>query len=364
MAVYFMPRDRNNFWWGGGRGGGGVLDLIGQALIQPMLQRDALARQYNYDNRLAQQKHDLDLAMKNAEWDRRDYEARRFIEGYNRDPRRSAGGGEMLAFLPGLGYKGNVSDVAQWALPQMATIDQGNQKTVAPIYSGGFIGNGETYDMGLSPKEAADVAIAKRGADLAERKFADESARNWYIARQTARGGGKAPDPFAGIKSAADLYEALSKFNQGGDGGIPGVSSMGGNGAQTPDKLAGTYDLAQYFLRGAIAQALGQAPQGASSFEDVLSANGGLFGGPTLGYYNGGVQPDTDMEDTATIVPGRTPGGEDPEYLGKLGLNPRGWAALAEPAPQISDEAVRRYSQKWGISEEDARNELSQFVSM
>ena len=34
MAVYFMPRDRNNFWWGGGRGGG-VLDLIGQALIQP-----------------------------------------------------------------------------------------------------------------------------------------------------------------------------------------------------------------------------------------------------------------------------------------------------------------------------------------
>ena len=159
MAVYFMPRDRNNFWWGGGRGGG-VLDLIGQALIQPMLQRDALARQYNYDNRLAQQKHDLDLAMKNAEWDRRDYEARRFIEGYNRDPRRSAGGGEMLAFLPGLGYKGNVSDVAQWALPQMATIDQGNQKTVAPIYSGGFIGNGETYDMGLSPKEAADVAIA------------------------------------------------------------------------------------------------------------------------------------------------------------------------------------------------------------
>lgn len=357
MAVYFMPRDRNNFWWGGG-----VLDLIGQALIQPMLQRDALARQYNYDNRLAQQKHDLDLAMKNAEWGRRDYEANRFIEGYNRDPRRSAGGGEMLAFLPGLGYKGNVSDVAQWALPQMATIDQGNQKTVAPIYSGGFIGNGETYDMGLSPKEAADVAIAKRGADLAERKFADESARNWYIARQTARGGGKAPDLFAGIKSAADLYEALSKFDQGGNGGMPGIPTLGGEGATSPVDVAGALDLAQRFLTGEIERVQGRVPQNTPSFEDVLRANGGLSGGSILGYYNTGALPDVDMDDTATITPQQQPtpttqigGGWVDNQL--IGLNPRGYGDERLDA-QRRAAMVRQHAQNRGISDEEALREL------
>lgn len=366
MAVYFMPRDRNNFWWGGGRGGGGVLDLIGQALIQPMLQRDALARQYKYDTRLADQKHNLDLQLEQARWGRQDDLIDRHDLYVRENPNAIPGTGGATATFLALGGKGDLAQYQPYLLPQSQSIDLGGQVHTRGWNPNGTVVEGATYGKTLSPYEEGQLAVARQEAATKDWAARQQAAINRYIATHNTRGGGgKAPDRFAGINSAANLYEAIGKLRQSvGNGGIEGLTALNGGGAQQPDRLAGTYDLAQYFLRGAIAQALGQAPQGASSFEDVLSANGGLFGGPTLGYYNGGVQPDTDMEDTATIVPGRTPGGEDPEYLGKLGLNPRGWAALAEPAPQISDEAVRRYSQKWGISEEDARNELSQFVSM
>lgn len=385
MAVYVIPRNRNNIWWGGGRGGGGgILDLLSQALIQPMLQRDALARQYKYDERLANQKHNLDLQMKNAEWDRRDYEANRFIEAYNRDPRRAVGGGEMLAFLPGLGYNGNVSDVAAWALPQMMTIDQGNQKTVAPVYSGGFIGNGETYDMGLSPQEAGTLALAQRKAAFDEQMARDKNAREWYVARNTVRGGGKAADPYAGINAAANLFEAISKFNpgSGGSGGagslnIPGMEGLGAGAQQPPIDMSETLSLANRLVTEELNHRYGPAPGNGLTFDDMLALNGGVFGGtPMLSDFNNGLPPEAGMEDTATITPQPTTpqqqGAGAPSFRERLRDWRTGDAPVAVPGtpqasakkPFVSAAAVANYAKQFGISEEAARDELTRFNSM
>ena len=381
MAVYDLrDRQNNNIWWGGGRGG--ILDLLGQYLLQPMIMREMAAKQYDYDTRLANQKHNLDLQMKNAEWDRRDYEANRFIEAYNRDPRRAVGGGEMLAFLPGLGYNGNASDVAAWALPQMMTIDQGDQKTVAPVYSGGFIGNGETYDMGLSPQEAGTLALAQRKAAFDEQMARDKNAREWYVARNTVRGGGKAADPYAGINAAANLFESISKFNPGGSGGagslnIPGMEGLGGGTQQPPIDMSETLSLANRLVTEELNHRYGPAPGNGLTFEDMLALNGGAFGGsPMLSDFNNGLPPEAGMEDTATITSQTAAAQQQsagaPSFRERLRDWRTGDAPVAVPGtpqasakkPFVSAAAVANYAKQFGISEEAARDELTRFNSM
>lgn len=353
MAVYVIPRNRNNIWWGGGRGGGsGILDLLGQALIQPMLQRDAAARQYKYDERLANQKHNLDLQMKNAEWDRRDYEANRFIEAYNRDPRRAVGGGEMLAFLPGLGYNGNVSDVAAWALPQMMTIDQGNQKTVAPVYSGGFIGNGETYDMGLSPQEAGTLALAQRKAAFDEQMARDKNAREWYVARNTVRGGGKAADPYAGLNAWGNFAKALGLGNGSGEGGLP-TFSIGADGnpiiSGSPDTAAGPAEGIWPLVWNGVGQEFARL-YGFNPFPSEAQPQ---------------VAPNPEMDsDVGMITPQATNdrGVNDMRYNMQLGMNPRGWNRMpvSPGMTQPGAAMVRQHALNRGISDEDALRELTQ----
>lgn len=352
MAVYVIPRNRNNIWWGGGRGGGsGILDLLGQALIQPMLQRDAAARQYKYDERLANQKHNLDLQMKNAEWDRRDYEANRFIEAYNRDPRRAVGGGEMLAFLPGLGYNGNVSDVAAWALPQMMTIDQGSQKTVAPVYSGGFIGNGETYDMGLSPQEAGTLALAQRKAAFDEQMARDKNAREWYVARNTVRGGGKAADPYAGLNAWGKFIESLGIDGGSGGSGLPGLT-VGADGnpviAGAPEANGNLSGILPLVWRGV-----------GEEYARLYGVN------PFPSETQPSATPNPEMDsDVGMITPQPTNdrGVNDMRYNMRLGMNPRGWNRMpvSPGMTQPSAAMVRQHALNRGISDEDALRELTQ----
>ena len=350
MAVYDLrDRQNNNIWWGGGRGG--ILDLLGQYLLQPMIMREMAAKQYDYDTRLVNQKHELDLQMKNAEWNRRNYEASRFIEAYNRDPRRAVGGGEMLAFLPGLGYNGNVSDVAAWALPQMMTIDQGDQKTVAPVYSGGFIGNGESYDVGLSPQEAGALTLAQRKADFDEQMAREKNAREWYVARNAARGNGAAADPYAGLNAWGNFVKALGAGNGSGNGGLPtfGISADG-------------------------APAITGAPEtngNASGILPLVWQGGGqefarLYG---VNPFPAGAQPpeasnpemDSDVG-TVTPRPVNDGTGGEPNYIMRLGMNPRGWNTMsASPgAVQPSAAMVRQHALNRGISYEEALRELTQ----
>lgn len=388
MAVYVIPRDRNNIWRGGGRGGG-ILDLLGQALFQPMLQRDALARQYKYDERLANQKHDLDLAVKQADWDRRDYEANRVIEAYNRDPRRAVGGGEMLAFLPGLGYNGNVSDVAQWALPQMITVDQGDQKTVAPVYSGGFIGNGETYDVGLSPQEAGTLALSTRAAELEEWKARQAVALEREKAR---RGAGPALVPLQGYANDAGnpllynqytgqtvpLYGAKpiqqqpnmaqtaltaseivkNIFPPGGADGNFGVQT-GGEGAAGGDRVS-------VFREMLNALGGGRAPApvfpGYGCEFDAPDAFGRALSNMNAGG-GGGVIP--------RLAAAPQQGASAPSFREQLHNRRHGDAPVAVPGtpqasaqkPFISAAAVSQYAKKFGMSEEQAREELTRFNS-
>lgn len=153
MAVYFAPRNSNRITIND------ILGMVGGRFLDSMMARDEAARQYKYRSRLdaeadARKADAVKLANEEAERQRL-----AFIDHYEKDPRRALGGGGMLAYAPGIGYKGNVSDIAAWGLPQMLTVDQGDKKTVAPLWSGGEIGDGKSYDVGLSPKDAGDLDV-------------------------------------------------------------------------------------------------------------------------------------------------------------------------------------------------------------
>lgn len=340
MAVYFMPRDRNNFWWGGGRGGGGVLDLIGQALIQPMLQRDALARQFNYQQRLEAD----DRAYRLAQLDR-------LARGIDARGDMPVGAGDTIAGLVGSG--GNLRDFQGYYVPQVTTTDYGDRKEIRSVNqwdTDPIVGN-----VGLSPKEAEDVAIARRGADLAERQFADESARNWYIARQNAaiaahnaRGGGRVSDPYAGLTAWGNLAKAFGFGNESGGAGLAGLSIGPDGNLVTPDTTS------------AGGPADGIFPL---VFRGIGEEYARLYGVNPFA----GEQPNASPgmgEDLATITPQQQPtpttqigGGLIDNQL--IGLNPRGYGDERLNA-QRRAAMVRQHAQNRGISYEEALRELAQ----
>lgn len=375
MAVYVIPRNRNNIWWGGGRGGGsGILDLLGQALIQPMLQRDALARQFNYQQRLEAD----DRAYRMGILDR-------IARGIDARGDMPVGAGDTIAGLVGAGA--NLKDFQGYYVPQVTTTDYGNRKEIRSVNQ--WDTDPIVGAVGLSPKEAEDVALAKRGADLAERQFADANALEWYVARQNAaiaannaRGGGKAADPYAGINAAANLFEAISKFNPGGSGGagslnIPGMEGLGGGTQQPPIDMSETLSLANRLVTEELNHRYGPAPGNGLTFDNMLALNGGVFGGsPMLSDFNNGLPPEAGMEDTATITP--QPTTPQPQSAGTPSFRERlrdwrtGDAPVAVPGtPQVSAKklfvsaaAVARYAKEIGISEEQARDELARRNSM
>lgn len=341
MAVYFMPRDRNNFWWGGGRGGGGVLDLIGQALIQPMLQRDALARQFNYQQRLEADDRAYRLGLLD-----------RLARGIDARGDMPVGAGDTIAGLVGSG--GNLRDFQGYYVPQLTTTDYGDRKEIRSVNQ--WDTDPIVGDVGLSPKEAEDVAIARRGADLAERQFADESARNWFIARnnaaiaaQNARGGGRAADPYAGLTAWGNLAKAFGFGNESGGSGLPGLS-IGPDGKLVTPDATGT----------------GGPTDGIFPlvFRGIGEEYARLYG---VNPFAGGQQPNNGPEmdgDVATVTPRPQQPQPVPQgngglgYNQRLGLNPRGWNRM--PANRPSDAMVRQHAQNRGISYEEALRELSQ----
>lgn len=385
MAVYVIPRNRNNIWWGGGRGGGGgILDLLSQALIQPMLQRDALARQYKYDARLADQKHNLDLQLEQARWGRQDDLINQHDLFVRENPNAIPGTGGATATFLALGGKGDLAQYQPYLLPQSQSIDLGGQVHTRGWNPNGTVVEGATYDKTLSPNEAGTLALATRKTALEEEMARAENARKDRLANYTiygGGGGGKASDPYAGINAAANLFEAISKFNPGGGGGgslnIPGMEGLGAGAQQPPIDMSETLSLANRLVTEELNRRYGLAPGNGLTFEDMLALNGGVFGGsPMLSDFNNGLPPEAGMEDTATITP--QPAAAQPQGAGAPSFRERlrdwrtGDAPVAVPGtpqasakkPFVSAAAVANYAKQFGISEEAARDELTRFNSM
>ncbi|MDO4562069.1 MAG: hypothetical protein Q4C86_14135 [bacterium] len=174
---------------GGGRASiTDLLYMVGGRFLDNMLARDALARQYKYNDRLAVSADERKADATRLENERNDMLMKRFEDNYNLDPRRAAGGGGMLAVAPSIGYKGNVSDLAAWGMPQMYSIDQGDKKTLAPVYSGGEIGDGRSYVMGMSPKDAGDLDVKQGELALkADELDSQRSYRSGMLANERER---------------------------------------------------------------------------------------------------------------------------------------------------------------------------------
>lgn len=161
MTVYMMPGNEYNIWTGRrGGGGGGILDLVGQALIQPMLQRDALARTYKYNERLANQQQQNALELQRADEAYKDRQINEAAYALSQNPNIAQG---ISAFLPRagvLGFKANLADVLPFVQSTPLTVDQGDAVTVQSYNPNGTFGEGMTFKKSLSPKEKADIQIA------------------------------------------------------------------------------------------------------------------------------------------------------------------------------------------------------------
>lgn len=345
MAVYVIPRNRNNIWWGGGRGGGsGILDLLGQALIQPMLQRDALARQFNYQQRLEAD----DRAYRMGILDR-------IARGIDARGDMPVGAGDTIAGLVGAGA--NLKDFQGYYVPQVTTTDYGDRKEIRSVNQ--WDTDPIVGAVGLSPKEAEDVALAKRGADLAERQFADASALEWYVARQNAaiaannaRGGGKAADPYAGLNAWGNFAKALGLGNGSGEGGIP-TFSIGADGnpviSGSPNTAAGPAEGIWPLVWNGVGQEFARL-YGFNPFPSEAQPQ---------------VAPNPEMDsDVGMITPQPTNdrGVNDMRYNMQLGMNPRGWNRMpvSPGMTQPSAAMVRQHALNRGISDEDALRELTQ----
>lgn len=165
---------KNNIW-----ANGGVLSLLGRALIEPMLQRDAQARRYEYDKRLAADAAAYEaekIRLANARED--DLNAR-LINAFKMNTNTVPGTGEVITYLLSKGVKGDLGQVAPYYLPQQTAIDQGDKKTMAPYYPNGTMGSGTEYKVGMSPKDQGALSMAKEELALKKWIEAQGNALGW-----------------------------------------------------------------------------------------------------------------------------------------------------------------------------------------
>lgn len=361
MTVYVIPRQRNNLWLGGS-GGGGILDLLGKALIDPMVNRDALARQYKYDARLADQKHNLDMEAKRAQWGRDDVLVAQHDKYVSQNPNAAPGIGGAMATAALLNggdkrgqFIGDMNQYGQYLLPQYKDVDTGGKIVSRQMSPMGNELRRDEFDKSLSPWESGYLDMANKQRAFEEEMQRDKNAREWYVARQTAaanRGGGAGADNW--LSPFADVYKAIG----GGDifgasgGGFSidsdgNVSSVGGNGASGPygAQVGAMLDLVNEAAIREFEKRYGPLPQQES---------------PELEEYDS-IEPETTMvQQQAPARPGWADSWwVDPEYKARLGLNPRGWKRAGSPTndtatitPRGAAEASPRQpnAQSWTIT--------------
>lgn len=164
-------RDRNSYNVWNGRGG--IADILSAALISPMLQRDAAARDYKYQSRLAaeaaQRQADSEAAKRGA------------YDTYTTDLADAFSGmgynsatGRALGRLIQLGA--NVRDAEKYILPQTESYNTGNEivtRKTGP-YDNASIGDEYRLGVAMSPYQEAQSVLAKDQLGLAKQNAAFE----------------------------------------------------------------------------------------------------------------------------------------------------------------------------------------------
>jgi len=142
MAVYFAPK--NN-----GVTLNDLLYMVGGGLLNNMLARDAAARDYKYKSRLETEAADRASAEKRGYIDM-------LRDGANSNPNQQAGAADFLGGAIGAGA--NIKDLQPYWLPNMSVMNTGDKISLLPSWSNGEIGEGKTFDMGIDPYKAKELA--------------------------------------------------------------------------------------------------------------------------------------------------------------------------------------------------------------
>ncbi|MCD8234646.1 MAG: UxaA family hydrolase [Cloacibacillus porcorum] len=164
-------RDRNSYNVWNGRGG--IADILSAALISPMLQRDAAARDYKYQSRLAAeaaQRQAESEASKRSAYDAYTADLSDAFSGMGYNPAT----GRALGRLIQLGA--NVKDAERYILPQTESYNTGKEivtRKVGP-YDNASIGDDYKLGVSMSPYQEAQSALTRDQFGLTKEQAAFE----------------------------------------------------------------------------------------------------------------------------------------------------------------------------------------------
>lgn len=171
MAVYFAPPKQNNL------STLGIIDLLGKYLVNPMMDRTSQAKQFEYEQRLLA---DQD-ARKVAEAQRQESVKSGYIDmlrgGVGQNPRQQPGSADFIGGAIGAGA--NMKDLQNYWIPQQEQIDLGGTKLSRPIFPDGQAGEGQQFDVTMTPQQIGMMDIAKQELALKDWKTHQEAAQGW-----------------------------------------------------------------------------------------------------------------------------------------------------------------------------------------
>lgn len=169
MAVYFEPK-RQDYTLG-------IIDLLGRHVLGPMMDRTSQAKQFEYEQRLLA---DQD-ARKVAEVQRQEAVKRGYLEqaaaGIRNNPHQLPGSAD---FIPGMvGAGANMQHLQNYWIPQQEQIDLGGTKLSRPLFPDGQAGEGQQFDVTMTPQQIGMMDIAKQELALKDWKTHQEAAQGW-----------------------------------------------------------------------------------------------------------------------------------------------------------------------------------------
>lgn len=168
-----------------------LLYMVGGQFLNNMMARDAAARQYKYDERLAasaaertaaeaQRGRDFEMAKLDKGYARQDDLIGRHDAYVRENPYAIPGTGGMMGTFLALGGKGDAAQYQPYLLPSQQQINTGDKIISRPLYPDGTGGEESSWNVGMSPKDAGDLDVKQGELALAQRAQADASARGWY----------------------------------------------------------------------------------------------------------------------------------------------------------------------------------------
>ena len=169
MAVYFEPQRKP--WYEG------PLSMLAGTLLNNALQRTDKAKQFEYEQKLIA---DQD-ARKVAEAQRQEAVKRGYLDqaaaGIRNNPHQLPGSAD---FIPGMvGAGANMQHLQNYWIPQQEQIDLGGTKLSRPLFSDGQAGEGQQFDVTMTPQQIGMMDIAKQELALKDWKTRQEAAQGW-----------------------------------------------------------------------------------------------------------------------------------------------------------------------------------------